>query len=77
MLDRRVLQHKIAARLDLEEIAATRELIERGQIAGNVVMRVGSLDNNICLQLRGKSSNPTKAKQKLVRVPDQLLTNVS
>jgi len=58
MLDRRVLQHKIAARLDLEEIAATRELIERGQIAGNVVMRVGSLDNNICLQLRGKSSIP-------------------
>ena len=60
MLDRRVLQHKIAARLDLEEIAATRELIERGQIAGNVVMRVGSLDNNICLQLRGKSRSIRK-----------------
>ena len=44
-----MLQHNIAARLDLEEIAATHELIERGQIAGNVVLRIGSLDNNICL----------------------------
>jgi len=49
VLDRRMLQHNIAARLDLEEIASTHELIERGQIVGNVVLRIGSLDKNICL----------------------------
>ena len=52
-----MLQHNIAARLDLEEIAATHELIERGQIAGNVELRIGSLDNNICLLNWGNANS--------------------
>jgi hypothetical protein len=32
----------IAARLDLEEIATAHEIIEGGQMAGNVVLRVSS-----------------------------------
>jgi NADPH2:quinone reductase len=42
MLERGVLQHNIAARLDLEEIATAHEIIEGGQVAGNVVLRVGA-----------------------------------
>jgi NADPH:quinone reductase-like Zn-dependent oxidoreductase len=42
MLERGVLQHNIAARLDLEEIATAHEIIERGEMAGNVVLRVRS-----------------------------------
>lgn len=41
MLERGVLKHNIAARLDLEEIVTAHEIIERGQMAGNVVLRVG------------------------------------
>ena len=34
--------YHIAAWLDLEEIATAHEIIEAGQMAGNVVLRVGS-----------------------------------
>lgn len=42
MLERGVLQHNIAARFELKEIATAHEIIEGGQIAGNVVLHVVS-----------------------------------
>ena len=40
MLRQGALQHNVAARLPLAEIAAAHELVERGQAAGNVVLKV-------------------------------------
>lgn len=42
MLARGELEHAIAARLPLAEIAAAHELVERGAATGNVVLRVGA-----------------------------------
>jgi NADPH2:quinone reductase len=41
MLQQGVLQHNIAARLPLAEIAAAHELVESGRAVGNVVLQVG------------------------------------
>lgn len=41
MLQQGVLQHNIAARLPLAEIAAAHELVESGRAVGNVVLEVG------------------------------------
>lgn len=41
MLSRNELQHNVATRLVLDEIAQAHELVERGEAAGNVVIRVG------------------------------------
>ena len=40
MLQRGVLQHNIAARMTLDEIAAAHELVEKGALAGNMVLAV-------------------------------------
>ncbi|TWO68723.1 NADPH:quinone reductase [Caenimonas sedimenti] len=40
MLERGALQHNIAARLPLAEIAAAHELVESGRAAGNVVLQL-------------------------------------
>jgi NADPH2:quinone reductase len=40
MLRRGVLQHNVAARLPLEEVARAHEMVESGQAAGNVVLKV-------------------------------------
>ena len=41
LLRRGALQHRIAARLPLAEIAAAHEMVERGAATGNVVLRIG------------------------------------
>jgi len=41
MLQQGALQHNVAARLPLAEIAAAHELVESGRAAGNVVLQVG------------------------------------
>jgi NADPH2:quinone reductase len=40
MLERGSLQHNIAARMPLDEIAAAHELVEQGRLAGNLVLAV-------------------------------------
>jgi len=40
MLERGALQHNIAARMPLDEIAAAHELVEQGTLAGNLVLAV-------------------------------------
>jgi NADPH:quinone reductase len=40
LLARGALQHNIAARLPLQEIATAHEMVERGQVTGNVVLSV-------------------------------------
>ena len=40
MLERGTLQHNIAARMPLDEIAAAHELVEQGTLAGNLVLAV-------------------------------------
>jgi NADPH:quinone reductase len=40
MLERGSLQHNIAARMSLDEVAAAHELVEQGTLAGNVVLAV-------------------------------------
>lgn len=41
LLRRGVLQHNIAARLALDDIVSAHEQVEQGQLAGNLVVRVG------------------------------------
>ena len=41
MLARGTLQHNVAARLPLAEIARAHEMVERGEAVGNVVLQVG------------------------------------
>ena len=41
MLSRGTLQHNIAARLPLDDIASAHELVESGKAVGNVVVQVG------------------------------------
>ena len=40
MLERGALQHNIAARMPLNDIAAAHELVEQGTLAGNLVLAV-------------------------------------
>jgi NADPH:quinone reductase-like Zn-dependent oxidoreductase len=40
MLERSALQHNIAARMSLDEVAAAHELVEQGKLAGNLVLAV-------------------------------------
>jgi len=40
MLERGTLQHNIAARMPLDEIAAAHELVEQGTLAGNLVLAI-------------------------------------
>ena len=40
MLERGALQHNIAARMPLDEIAKAHELVEQGKLAGNLVLAV-------------------------------------
>ena len=40
MLERGTLEHNIAARMPLDEIAASHELVERGTLAGNLVLAI-------------------------------------
>lgn len=42
MLERGVLQHNIAARFSLEDIATAHEAVESGQVIGNVVLQVAA-----------------------------------
>jgi len=42
MLARGTLQHNIAARLPLADIARAHEMVERGEAVGNVVLQVGA-----------------------------------
>jgi NADPH2:quinone reductase len=39
-LRREALQHNVAVRLPLEDVARAHEIVERGEAAGNVVLRV-------------------------------------
>jgi NADPH2:quinone reductase len=40
MLERGMLQHHIGARLPLDEIVRAHEMLERGEVAGNLVLQV-------------------------------------
>ena len=40
MLERNALQHNIAARMPLDEVAAAHESVEQGTLAGNLVLEV-------------------------------------
>jgi NADPH:quinone reductase len=45
MLERGTLQHNVAARLPLAEIASAHEMVERGAVAGSVVISVDGQGN--------------------------------
>jgi NADPH2:quinone reductase len=42
MLERGTLQHNVAARVPLAEIVRAHEMVERGEVTGNVVVRVSA-----------------------------------
>ena len=44
LLTRGVLQHNIAQRLPLDEIVSAHELVEQGQLTGNLVLKVDQKD---------------------------------